>query len=362
LERVGNGVFHGNIDGKRLNRAGITSLIMTNRLLLLSLLLMMGGSALAQEAVESISGVRAVLRPRSYHVSLGLPVWVQVSLENTTDEPITLTVPGVMPDLPLAEQGLPMSHIFSGKDGTGFHVTTESGRLWEKPLGYHQPTSAPLLILAPHSSVGGMVNLRQHYSALNAAGEFRVAWQPYGGAIKSDTVVITIAPHRRAELVTDLGTMTIEFYYDDAPKNVSNFIELVDQGFYNNKSFFRIEPGYLAQAGCPIGNGTGIRPDGKMVPAEFNSRPHEKGSVSMALLEGDPNSASCQFFICYSRQKDWDGKYTVFGHLVGSESYQTLDRLMEVEVDDRGRPKKKVLIRSARLINAPSDSVTDLQN
>jgi len=80
----------------------------------------------------------------------------------------------------------------------------------------------------------------------------------------------------------------------------------------------------------------------------------------MALLEDDPDSASCQFFICNTRQKDWDGRYTVFGHLVGDESNETLDRLMSAEVDESNRPVRTLHMRTVRIVDAPPEPIADL--
>jgi cyclophilin family peptidyl-prolyl cis-trans isomerase len=151
--------------------------------------------------------------------------------------------------------------------------------------------------------------------------------------------------------------MMMRFFYEDAPSTVANFIELAKSGFYSSKVFHRIEPGYLIQGGCPRGDGTGIRLDGKRIPAEFNGRIMDKGRVAMALLNDDPDSASCQFFICNTRQKDWDGRYTVFGELVGEESFATLERLMNRDVDEQGRPLDPLYMRSVRIIDAPSDAL-----
>jgi cyclophilin family peptidyl-prolyl cis-trans isomerase len=148
--------------------------------------------------------------------------------------------------------------------------------------------------------------------------------------------------------------MTVRFFYADAPKTVGNFIELAKSGFYDRTTFHRIEPGYLLQGGCPKGDGTGIRADGKRIPAEFNSRPVDKGTVAMALLEDEPDSASSQFFICNTRQKEWDGRYTVFGELVGEASYETLDRLMATPVDEHGHPTRTLHVRSARIVDTPT--------
>ena len=307
----------------------------------------------------AISGIRAHLMPASYHVPVGQPVWVLFAIENTTDEPITLTVPGTEPQIPSPEAGLPLSHVFSGGGSPGVVVTTESKRKWESPMGYHSSGEAPILIVAPRSTVGTSLDLRGYYPALRGAGQFRVAWHPYKGAVASDTIVLTIAPRKRAELVTDDGTMTLRFFYDEAPVHVANFIELAQAGFYNRKDFHRLEPGYFLQGGCPRGDGTGIRADGKRLPAEFNSQPHQKGTVSMALLDDDPDSASCQFFICNTRQREWDAKYTVFAQLVGDESFATLDRLMTTPVDEFGRPVRTLYIRSVRLIDESAPPYPD---
>jgi len=306
-------------------------------------------------AADPMPGIRAHLKPVAYRVPVGKPVWVTFSVENTSHDPITLTVPNTEPQIPSAEMGLPLSHVFSGGSSSGVMVTTESGRQWEKPVGYKSPAEAPILILGPFSSVGQTLDLRDFYPALHVAGEYRVTWQPYAAIAGPSSVVINIAPRRRVLIETDEGRMTMELYYEDAPNHVANFLDLVTAGFYGGKTFHRIVPGYMIQGGCSRGDGTGIRPDGKRVAAEFNDRIHEKGTVSMALLDDDPDSASTQFFICNTRQKNWDGRYTVFGHLVGDESYATLDKLMSIHADDQGRPERTVSIRAARAIDAPSE-------
>jgi peptidyl-prolyl cis-trans isomerase B (cyclophilin B) len=282
-------------------------------------------------------------------------VWIGFIIENTGNEPITLTVPGTEPDIPSPETGLPISHIFSGSGTSGVTVTTEAERQWEQPVGYRKPTRAPILMVGPRSSVGTTIDLRTYFPAFRGAGRYRVTWRPYGAGVSAEPIVLSIAPLKQAEIVTDDGTMTVRFLYENAPMHVDNFLELAQSGSYNGKVFHRIEPGYLLQGGCPRGDGTGIRPDGKRIRAEFNGHPMQKGTVAMALLDDDPDSASCQFFICNTRQKDWDGRYTAFGELVGEESFSTLDRLMATPVDADGRPQQTLYIRSVRIVGAPAD-------
>jgi peptidyl-prolyl cis-trans isomerase B (cyclophilin B) len=284
---------------------------------------------------------------------VGQPVRVAFTIRNTTSEPITLQVPDAEPAIPNPEMGLPLAHVFSGSNASGVELTTESGRRWERPVGFRAPHEAPILLLAPHSSVGTTIDLREFFPALRTAGAYRIAWQPYEGRAVSNSVRINIAPQKRVKLVTDDGNLTLELFYEQAPKTVANFVELVESGFYSGLPFHRLEPGYMIQGGCPRGDGTGVRTDGKRIPFEPNDLQHHKGTVSMALLGDDPDSASSQFFIAYTRQKSWDGKYTIFAQLVGEESYETLDRLMGVEVDEYGRPRRTLYIRTARTVPAP---------
>jgi len=324
----------------------------------LSLFVVWTGSAvpLFAETPQPNPGLAARVIPSSRHVPMNHPIWVEFVVENVSSEPITLTVPGTEPAIPSPEVGLPLAHIFSG--GTpegGVVVMTDTGRTWDQPVGFHTPALAPILLLAPRGVVGTTVDLREYFPVLRGAGQYRIAWKPYGGAISAVPAVVTVAPRKQVEIETDEGTMTVELYYDDAPQTVEGFLELTKSGFYNGKSFHRLEPGYLLQGGCPRGDGTGIRLDGKRIPAEFNQQPHEKGTLSMALLDDDPDSASCQFFISNTRQKDWDGRYTVFGKLSGDVSLATLDRLMGTPADERGRPTRPLVMRGLRITDAPSN-------
>lgn len=312
-----------------------------------------GGASAFGQSLTTIPGVHPEIRALSYQVAAGQPVLVRLSITNRTDESITLQVPSTRLAMPSPEAGLPISHVFSGTDGGGLTLSTSSGRRWDKPNGYHAANEAPLLLLGGAASVGITLDLRDYFPALRGAGQYRFTWTPYGGMVGTVTAVVTIAPLQQAEILTDVGPITIKFFYSDAPATVENFIELAESGFYNAKTFHRVEPGYIIQGGCHRGDGTGIRPDGKRVLPEFNGHPMRKGSVAMALLEDDPESASSQFFICNTRQKDWDGRYTIFGELVGDASFETLDKLMATQIDDLGYPLKPLLMQTVRISKAP---------
>ncbi len=117
----------------------------------------------------------------------------------------------------------------------------------------------------------------------------------------------------RVVLVTEHGEITIELYADSAPDTVANFKALVGRGFYDGLSFHRVIPGFMAQGGCPEGTGTGG--PGYKIKAEFNDRPHQRGTVAMARA-AHPDSAGSQFYICFEPQPHLDGDYTVFGQVI----------------------------------------------
>ena len=109
------------------------------------------------------------------------------------------------------------------------------------------------------------------------------------------------------------GDVVIEMYPDDAPNHVARIKELARAEFYNGLKFHRVIDGFMAQTGCPYGTGTGG--SGKKLKAEFNRRPHKRGTVSMARSMM-PDSADSQFFICFDNC-DWlNGQYTVWGEVV----------------------------------------------
>ena len=94
-----------------------------------------------------------------------------------------------------------------------------------------------------------------------------------------------------AEIITEKGTMKVEFYEKDAPKTVDNFVKLSKDGFYDGLTFHRVISGFMAQGGDPNGNGTGG--SGQNIVAEFNDIKHQRGIVSMAR-SNEINSAELE--------------------------------------------------------------------
>lgn len=128
-------------------------------------------------------------------------------------------------------------------------------------------------------------------------------------------------------LETSKGEVTIRLRPDLAPKHVERIKELAREGFYDGIIFHRVIDGFMAQAGCPHGRGTGGsgKPD---LPAEFNAQPHVRGTCSMARTM-DPNSANSQFFICFDNASFLDGQYTVWGEV--TDGMEAIDALAKGE-------------------------------
>lgn len=128
-------------------------------------------------------------------------------------------------------------------------------------------------------------------------------------------------------ITTEHGEILIELYPDAAPNTVANFKALAGKGFYDGLTFHRVIPGFMAQGGDPLGNGTGG--PGYRVKAEFNAHRHVRGTVAMARA-ADPDSAGSQFYICFEPQPHLDGQYTVFGQVI--EGMEIVDQIRQGDV------------------------------
>jgi cyclophilin family peptidyl-prolyl cis-trans isomerase len=161
-----------------------------------------------------------------------------------------------------------------------------------------------------------------------------------------------------AEVHTTAGQINLRFFPDVAPNHVKNFIDLAEQGFYNNTKFHRVIPGFMIQGGDPntiSGNpatwGTGGSP--KNVNAEFNSIPHKRGILSMARSQS-PNSASSQFFIVVADSPFLDNQYTVFGEV--TEGMDVADKIVTAPKGAQDRPTNPVSITKVVVRDAKTDA------
>ena len=121
---------------------------------------------------------------------------------------------------------------------------------------------------------------------------------------------------KTAEIVTGKGTMKVEFFEEDAPNTVDNFVKLSKDGFYDGLTFHRVIPNFVIQGGCP--NGTGAGGPGYTIDCELDgdTQYHDRGVLSMA--HAGRNTGGSQFFICHSRDNTahLDRNHTVFGKVV----------------------------------------------
>lgn len=293
---------------------------------------------------ESIS---VELRAPRTTIEAGSEVFVEFVAINRTREPVTLFVPGVIPGKEnYRGMGLPIEHVFSGPGFRGLEIATDGNpnmgdRVTQKP---ERPV--PPITIAPFGTVGLRYDVSRHHPGLHQPGIYHLRWRPYGGAAESNTLTIRVVPQRRVTIDTDQGVMQLKLYYDRAPKTVENFLDLVNRKFYNGKTFHEVRKNLCIMGGCPIGDGTGKRPDGVTIDPEFSDTPFEVGTVAMSLAEPDEHSASCQFFICLSRQPKWDGHYTAFAQVDGADSIATLRRIADTPTDADGRPTRPIKIKS----------------
>ena len=168
---------------------------------------------------------------------------------------------------------------------------------------------------------------------LLAAGSARVQAQTASG--KAPGAIID----------TKFGSMEIRFLPDKAPKHVENFIKLARSGFYDKTIFHRVIPGFMIQGGDPNTKDEkdkakyGMGGPGYHVKAEFNDRPHVRGTVSMARSQ-DPDSAGSQFFIVVKDSPSLNGKYTVFGEVV--KGMEVADKIVSQQRDARDNPLERI--------------------
>lgn len=155
--------------------------------------------------------------------------------------------------------------------------------------------------------------------------------------------------------VKDYGTIAVELDADEAPITVTNFVDLVEEGFYDGLTFHRIIDGFMIQGGDPNGDGSGG--SSRTIKGEFssngidNSIDHVRGVISMAR-SSLPNSASSQFFIVQEDSPHLNGEYAAFGHV--TSGMEIVDAICEdVQVEDTNGtvlPENQPVIISIKVV------------
>lgn len=148
----------------------------------------------------------------------------------------------------------------------------------------------------------------------------------------------------KAIIETKFGNITLKFFPDVAPGHVKNFIDLAKKGFYDGTTFHRVIPGFMIQGGDPNSKNPdksthGMGGPGYTIKAEFNNKPHKRGTLSMARAQ-NPDSAGSQFFICVKDAPFLDRQYTVFGEV--ESGMEVVDKIVSQPRDARDNPNERI--------------------
>ena len=147
----------------------------------------------------------------------------------------------------------------------------------------------------------------------------------------------------KAIIETNFGKIVFELIPNLAPETVRNFVKLAKTSFYDSTLFHRVIPGFMIQGGDPNTKKPnkskwGIGGPGYMIKAEFNSKSHLRGIVSMARAM-DPDSAGSQFFIVTTDSTFLDKQYTVFGQVI--EGMDVADKIVNLPRDKNDCPNQE---------------------
>ena len=141
-----------------------------------------------------------------------------------------------------------------------------------------------------------------------------------------------------ATISTEKGNMEVEFYTNDAPETVANFIKLAKDGFYNGLTFHRVIPNFVIQGGCPDGTGSGGPGYSIKCELDGDNQYHDRGVLSMAHAGRDTGGS--QFFVCHSRDNTshLDRQHTCFGKVVDGldviDNIEAGDKINSIEVKE----------------------------
>lgn len=306
--------------------------------------------------------VRAEINLSRHLVLPGSPVEATVSLFNAGDKIVGLTpISSIEQESPTTRpspvHGISYGQLFGSDPESAIMVKDAStGRFLDTlaPIGAedHWPVS-----ILPNGITAIRLDLSRHFRGLHKPGKYEIVWRPpFHDPIEPARAVVSVERKRIVVLSTEYGLIRLRLFYDDAPRHVANFLELVDLGFYDNLTFHRVRKDLMIQGGDPAGDGGGKRPDGKRLNQEINTRRHTPGALSIACVPGNPNSGSCQFYICLGREPTWDGLSTVFGECIDTESLDAARRIGGVVTDDHGKPLSpvKILRATTRLALRPT--------
>ena len=158
---------------------------------------------------------------------------------------------------------------------------------------------------------------------------------------------IDITKNYTAVIKTSMGDMSVEFFTEDAPMTVNNFINLSRDGYYDDVIFHRVISGFMIQGGDPSGTGHGEMgkyPGYKFEDELNNQRAYEKGILAMANAGPDTNGS--QFFIMHV-DYPLPYQYTIFG--IVTDGQDVIDKIASVQTGDGDRPVTDVVIKTVEV-------------
>jgi len=176
-----------------------------------------------------------------------------------------------------------------------------------------------------------------------------------------------------AVITTNVGDIVLEFYPKIAPKHVESFLTHVENGYYDGTIFHRVIPDFMIQGGDPnskstdrgmhgmggsagkyFGIGDENNTESWMLPEEFNSKPHDRGILSMARSQ-DPNSAGSQFFICVADAHFLNSNYTVFGKVL--KGMDVVDQIVNSPRDGKDNPHERIEMKIKNVLKTEVEGI-----
>lgn len=301
--------------------------------------LLLGASLPAGLSAQEIPGVKANLSARSlYQASATVDLRLSLQVE--------------------AEAQLPGDVLTATK----LKVTVND----QRPTAIDQPGKGGTVAIAAGTRIDRVLSFPATRFVPNADGmsvaTVVVEWEGLPGAncvfkVAPDTSKVDVdaldLQKTQVVLVTNYGEMRLSFRPDKAPNHVRNFVKLCKEGFYDGTKFHRVERDFMIQGGCPNTKDDskqdqwGSGGPGYTINLEASDLRHLRGTLSMARLPSDMNSAGSGFFIMQKDNPSLDGKYSAFGNL--EEGMDTLDRIATTMVGGprRNAPIQPVILHAA---------------
>jgi len=154
------------------------------------------------------------------------------------------------------------------------------------------------------------------------------------------------------EIETNFGAIRAELFADKAPETVENFVDLVEQEFYDGIIFHRVIPGFMIQTGDPLGRGTGGRTDKGLPPKQLMDEfhpdlRHDKPGV-LSMANSGPNTGDTQFFITTVATPHLDDKHAIFGQVI--EGMDVVRKIESLPTDAGDRPREEAKMLRVRMV------------